>query len=965
MKLNKTKKKKRLNQGNSFIVVIATISFLAVLVTALLVAVALCYRMKAYEINSRDNFYYLEKAMDEIYEGVGKVAMKHLNDSYNETLEVLVHYDTEKQSYVTMSDEDANDMMKQSFINKLAQEQVSGSLSLSNIRTTLDGFTSDGTVIIDDTNINVAMDQTNGVLKITNLVLKREEQYSTVNATKTAAPATYVQSITTDLVIAPPEYDVDFTNVGKDVDDLYDFVMISDMGVEVTGIGTKSVINGNVYAAADFYNKEYNGNPDKKVNSYDTTQLGKCDGISEKSMYSGFYVSGAEVSVIADKLVVPGTIAAMNCGKISVVGNIAGNASNYAKNWIDTSVTGYQNKAGYTQVWADGIVLGGYSRKLSGSAGKYIGSTIDMKADAYVYDDLEVNATGSQFSMDGAYYGYNYASTDNRTYSPEFIAAATKRKYISGVQINDGNYLGVDGTGAALKGQAHYNSSAIVVNGADSVLDLSKTDSIYIAGQAYVELSKTAQSKNVEEQDTGDPSTWNNVSNTTPEDKKVTVDNYSYNSKSDNDYTTTDAKDGNSRTSIQDYRTGEAISVKSNQLAYIPPYRVTEDPATGEIYVAWPAILENTNFSGLNIGVDFSQMWSSLSKVPVIKTVVSGKVNYFYDFSKAETGIKMNDYMEAYAALFEIPAGQDRAVGTMADFYDITDYELFKVDNLIIDGDDDYTGSDGENDKDDIENKIYSNSAISYKVGDKINIIADSKSVAVLTTAANELGKMDQQNLNNVATIQQAGDTTIRSTILTTSIQSEYKEMKMLLTNTSKDAYAVDDARREVESEITPINHHFDFSELFDGTLTMNSGYKVFMSKEDVIVEDGNSEKIKGIVICKGDVTFGSDVKEFEGLIVAGGKIKVGKSVNFVANAEVVKSILRECYDKNNTKELSQRLEPSDIEAKVCRLFKQFAANYADASGNPASEHVESMKSMSAVVYEDMISFANWKKNVD
>lgn len=956
MKLNKTKKRKRLNQGNSFIVVIATISFLAILVAALLVAVALCYRLKAYEINSRDNFYYLEKAMDEIYEGVGQISMKHLNDSYNETLEVLVHFDPAKESYVTMSDQDANDMMKQKFINKLTTEASSGSLaSGTTVVTTLKGFvTSDGTT--EDVEIkcgNVTMNS--DVLTINDLVLTRKAEYSTVNTSDDdAAKAEYVQSITTDLVISAPEYDVDFTNVGKDVDDLYDYVMISDMGVEITGLSTRSVINGNVYAAADFYNKAYNEDASTKVNSYGTAQMSKCDGISEKSMYSGFYVSGAEVSVIADKLVVPGSIAAMNCGEISVLGNIAANGSNYAQNWVNTSVASYQNKAGYTQVWADGIVLGGYSRKLSGGSSKYAGSTIDMKANAYVYDDLEVNATGSEFTLDGSYYGYNYASTDNRTYSPEFIAATTKRKYLSGVQINDGNYIGVDGSGAALTGQAHYNSSSIVVNGADSVLDLSDTDSIYIAGQAYVELSKTAQSKNVEEQDSGDPSTWNNATDATAADKKVAVDNYTYNNQSADNYTTTNAKDATTNTSIQDYRTGEAISVKSNQLAYIPPYRVTEDLTTGEIYVAWPAILQNTNFADLNVDVDFSKIWSSLSKVPVIKTVVSGKVNYFYDFSKAETGIKMNEYMEAYAALFELPEGQERSVGTMADFYDITDYELFKVDNLILDGDTDSSGVDKENEKADIENKIYSNSAISYKVGDKINVIADSKSVAVLTAAANELGKMNQQGANNVAAIQ-AGNTTI----LTSDIQSEYKEMKMLLTNTSADNSAVSEARSKEESKITPINQHFDFSELFDSTMEMSSGYKVFLSEGDITVT--GAEKIKGIVICKGDVTFDSGVKEFEGLIVAGGKIKVNKSIDFVANAEVVKSILRECYDENNTTDLALR---SDSKAKVCRMFKQFAADYASASGNPA-EQVESMKSMSAVVYEDMLSFENWKKNVD
>ena len=57
-------KKKLNNQGNTFIMVVVSLSFLAILTASLLVAIALCYRLKIMDINSRDNFYYLEQAMD-------------------------------------------------------------------------------------------------------------------------------------------------------------------------------------------------------------------------------------------------------------------------------------------------------------------------------------------------------------------------------------------------------------------------------------------------------------------------------------------------------------------------------------------------------------------------------------------------------------------------------------------------------------------------------------------------------------------------------------------------------------------------------------------------------------------------------------------------------------------------------------------------------------------------------------
>ena len=59
--MTKCKRGKKLhNQGNTYIMVVATLSFLSILVAAILVAVALCYRMKAYDINARDNFYYFK-----------------------------------------------------------------------------------------------------------------------------------------------------------------------------------------------------------------------------------------------------------------------------------------------------------------------------------------------------------------------------------------------------------------------------------------------------------------------------------------------------------------------------------------------------------------------------------------------------------------------------------------------------------------------------------------------------------------------------------------------------------------------------------------------------------------------------------------------------------------------------------------------------------------------------------------
>lgn len=933
--MNKRKKHRKVNRGNSFIIVITTISFLAVLTTSLLVAVAACFRIKAYDINSRDNFYYLEQAMDEIYDGVGDIAMKHLNEAYNETAEVMVYYDPVNKAYVTMSDSDANKLMEANFKKKLSDDT---SLSAANKVATLKGMISypyvagtrdDGVKLSVG---NIAWDGDSYVIK--DLVLKRTAQYSTYNTSRgpaKAAPSAFVQSLTTDLVITKPDFNINFTKEGED-SSLYGYTIISDMGAEFNDIGTKVNINGNVYAAADFYNKVYNDTAATKVNSYSDDDLKKCDGVREKSMYSGFYVNGAKVSVMAEDFVVPGSVASMNCGELSVMGSPAG------------------TDPGNVNIWADSLILGGYSRKQVTGTNNFRGSTLNISGNAYISDDLEVNAAGSQFKMNGNYYGYNYATTDNRTYTAEFISRVKKdattgrsasRTYTKDVKINDGNFITDDGS-AKSYGQAHYNSSSIIVNGMNSSLDLSGVDNIYIAGQAYVELSKSksAESKTYEAVETGDKIELKEVTATTDPNNLVEVDVYQYNKdKSNTNYTSKkDAYSDTDSDSVQDYRTGEGLTVKSNQLAYIPPYEVKED-TDGSLYVDWYSniqLRDDSYFSKIwnEEGASDEEIKKKLQKVPVIKTVVAGsdKPFYFYDLSKARVG--MNEFMEHYAKMFEDTAGTGMTAGDLADFYDITDYDAFKAKKIDVDW-----------------NKIYSNSAISVLSSGKVDIKADSKIVAPLISANDSL----TDGTKITSSIEETSDVSLKKTYaanVTLGLQKEYKAMKLLLDRKDADAgtaYTTD------EDSITPINYYFDFSKLPSGVKThsLPSGSKVFLGDGDIKVT--GADKIKGIVICKGNVTFDPTVKEFEGMVICGGKVIVEHSINFVANAELIKSILKECDESRNLASTEQHQD-------VCEIFRKFTS----IAVAPAVEDGSvSAKSVSAVLYEDMLSYRNWKKNVD
>lgn len=944
--MNKIKKVQN-NQGNSFVVVVATISFLAILTAALLVAVALIYRLKAYDINTRDNFYYLEQAMDELYAGVGADSMAILNEAYDDTLETLVYYDTTDKQYKTMTNKQANAVLRKTYMYLLQNNdnystvpQVEARL-LSFISNKYDASTNPEGIQLSFHTIEKHTDD----LTIVNVVLKRQAEYSTVNARSAkesggtvAAGDTFIQTMSTDIVIGSPGFDVNFNSNATALNDLYEYSLIADCGIEVVGAdgksarGNKVSLTGNIYAASDFYNKYYNENPGRlhwedenrttdtvereqiqKVNSYSRQRLQECNGINVKSMYSGLYIDGADVTISSDRLVVPGTLAIMNCSDTTI-----STISSASDTWAE--------------VWADSVVLDGYSLKKN-LDGDLLGSSLQMRANVYMYDDLEINANSASLLLNGEYYGYNYASTDNRTYSESALD--------NGTRTFTANTSASYKDGKAVEGQAHYNSSAIILNGENANLDFSLVKAMYVAGQSYIELSKqTTTSEEVMSYDVG----------TSIVDDKVEIETDDYHIQDANHYTTSDNK---TSTPIQDYRTGEAVSIRSNQLAYIPNTNVVEDE-TG-IYVSLPASVRATDA--------FKDVWDDLSHVPVIKSVISGKAYYFYDFSQAKDTAAMNEFIAAYADLFDvetITSGTDeRTTGEKANLTNITDYEFFQVEALDVRTDSNST-------------LIYTNSAITTKVDTDFTIKASQKNMEALTQAASRLSS---DSVNTAAASSNASS-------LTNAFNKQYKEVKWMLTNKSSSNEYIQEAQLLAEDCITPINHFFDFSLVNEDNTkycALESGYGVWISEGDVKVgaskfslADGRSKdydspykrgKVRGIIIAKGDVTFDTDVTDFEGLVVTGGKIIINnftttkKNMSLSANAEIIKSVLREC-------DASRGETGNDNRGFVCDIFRLFESTYERPEGDDSTV-ASSMRSISSVQFEDVISLKNWAKNVD
>lgn len=114
--------------------------------------------------------------------------------------------------------------------------------------------------------------------------------------TAATSSGTYEQSITTDIVLSEPEYNVSFDTSSTASNSLYEYAILADMGLEVgeddDTTATDLQIKGNIYAASDYYNKDYNGNDSTKVTwKYDRTGSTKW-GTTVDSTYSGIFVNG-------------------------------------------------------------------------------------------------------------------------------------------------------------------------------------------------------------------------------------------------------------------------------------------------------------------------------------------------------------------------------------------------------------------------------------------------------------------------------------------------------------------------------------------------------------------------------------------------------------------------------------------------------------------------------------------------
>lgn len=937
--IERLKRKLRHNDdhGSSFVLVIVATTFMCILASAILMGAMMTYKLKFYKLNSLNNFYEVETALDEMYAGVGAATNEHLYSAYTTTAELVVVYDTKAQAFTTLDNKSANELFKKLFMTGFVAD--TNYKSLKNVTDTLQSFISNEYDAVDNPD-GVRLDTSNMKLIYTDVNNKTTTQYyknnggiktekqsgyendkvqsvtfknvcvkRSVNLQGSTA-GTYEQSITTDIVLTEPEYNVSFDTSSVSNNTLYEYAILADMGVEVgednDNRTTDAQVKGNIYAASDYYNKDYNDVAETKVTNKYESKPTTMWGTKESSAYSGIFVNGknSTLTLNSDVVVCSGSLAAYNGAEI----NLSGRTQTLS------------------ELWADNIVIGGKD-----------GGSLKASADAYIFDDTELNAEKASLKFtQGSYFGYSYNAQDTRSLN----------------YLRQKGYLA---TGYKLR--SHFSDSAIIVNGKNSTLDLQDLNSLYIAGKSYIEFSKIAASSVPED------------------DENITVDENA-------DY---------AFTTLKDYSTGQSLDVKTNQLMFLTQWSVVNntekvDPDTGitTVTLQFPKTFE-ADANILDLYDDFLKDLATEGEkgVTAIKQTVSGHDYYYLYIEDGKDSSNVSNaekFAEKYYKLL-----QDYGDEISSKLYNVQKYEQFQV-KLVLPAEGKINASGAVTDQNNDDSLfLRASTTTTMDVATALDNVSTGK---VFTNILGNKGTDNNKKAFNdlkADALKLAGSGTASDEEQTSTFLSYmYINMKDHLsvlnnvddkTKRTQNAWEIAnytsssvgylssyDKDRDTYSydySITPLNHYVDLAYVFSknlsiektiGNATDNEAKTIVINSGDVKLQPNNGDgSFQGIIIGGGNVRFDENVKSFRGMIITGSKLIIDHNMSISADAAFVANLLEQCSESTDEK----------LNTLTTKVLKNYTSSKSEGNTEVTGA------SISDISYEDILVFQNWKKNVE
>ncbi|MGN0435585.1 MAG: hypothetical protein ACI4D8_03025, partial [Wujia sp.] len=519
----------------------------------------------------------------------------------------------------------------------------------------------------------------------------------------------------------------------------------------------------------------------------------------------------------------------------------------------------------------------------------------------------------------------------------------------------------------ATQNRGHYNSSSIVINGQHSSIDLEDTTKLYLAGRAYIELSKKV--------------------NTSVSDNGVISETYTYDPS------------GADTVFLRDYKTAESVSLKPNQLMYDISglgmvYYTEIDETNFKMVISasdnapYSAILleEGDNTDVRDFFYEYFPKVIFNNFVPCTRTQVGNRVVYFIDFQSAYDHMK--EVVNSSSDVLYLNAVGNSKAGNIADNGTVTmiDYDAYTAQFVM-----DYFSATRSG-SDDLKAAL--NDVTNYndfQAGDIILADEDIYSSGVITVKDGSTVEMKVQNDSSVIQTLFGGawesdpdinnPSEITALDMSNDLVNEFVSLKWNLVGYDK---VSDDERAYLknviatfgESAITPINRYLIADNINKKLDTYISGGRVIISNENVTISDSDTV---GIVIAKGDVTFTEDVKTFQGIIITGGKIFVGKNMTSISAGNMTcKAIIDYCLTNMDNPDCLYVLSVFEKYKSVVEEYNNPTTESTDDSEDPNASSEEDVfetftdggnsmtvtKTIETIDYTDVVSFANWMKNV-
>lgn len=221
------------NRGSTLLLVVVSMLFITLLGSLIMTLTITNQEMKVIDRKSKSNFYYVEKALDEIYAGIGTDVMGFLNTSYTDVLSNLIKSNGSGLEKIT--NDEANQLFLDQYFKYCKLKYLDPVVVKPLLESYIKAEAGEGSPVVEIGSIT--SDLTTHSVTINDLKL------SYTNASG------YYTSITTDIVISAPGNTVNFTNAtGKDFTELFDYSLVADNAVEIQ---SDTDLNGNLYAGDD------------------------------------------------------------------------------------------------------------------------------------------------------------------------------------------------------------------------------------------------------------------------------------------------------------------------------------------------------------------------------------------------------------------------------------------------------------------------------------------------------------------------------------------------------------------------------------------------------------------------------------------------------------------------------------------------------------------------------------------